>query len=149
MSVPFRILRDAGEEANRQEIGPWMKQHDTAPRLVLVEFGIVAIFSVGMLLPRALRRASERDGVLAIGGGAPLAVGLLGLWLVSSQPVAVRCFPRGSMVSTRLWWGGSLGGGSATGMMTPEGTTSRLFVVGAQTYRYRCQSGELVAFEGD
>lgn len=79
--------------------------------------------------------------------GALLAVGMLVVWVVSSQPPAVRCLRGGSSSSDRAWWGGSSGGGdSGSGSVAPGGGSSGSFSSGGQTVVYACRDGRLVSF---
>ncbi len=120
--------------------------------------GIVALASVGILfllagaglcilLVRVAQDTRPVQVVPSILSGTVLSLAVGVVLLVSSQPRMVTCFSAGgSGVATRYWWGGGASSETSKMWSSPDGTGGGWFTVDGNTYRYRCQSGQLVEF---
>lgn len=121
-------------------------------------FGLLAIFSIGLLLlvgavallvpmMRLLRRASAIPAGASLVTGALLGFGLVVVWVVSSQGPMVECSPNGVSESERAWWGGGLSGSSSgSGSVYPNGSAHGTITTNGHTYTYSCLAGKLVSF---
>jgi hypothetical protein len=124
----------------------------------LFMLGLLAIFSIGLLLlvgsvilllpvARLLRGASAAQAGTSVLTGALLGLGLVVVWVVSSQPPIVGCSSNGVSESTRAWWGGSFSG-TSSGRDTVDlnGAAHGTITTGGHTYTYSCTDGQLDKF---
>ncbi|HSH59122.1 MAG TPA: hypothetical protein VK988_05665 [Acidimicrobiales bacterium] len=130
----------------------------TAVASALFLFGILAIFSIGILLLAAgvgtlvvlFRRVTPggRSVVLPAASGIAMAVGLLVGLVISSQGPIVECLPGGAVGSSvGNWWGGGPSRTSDSSILSPDGVATGTIEVGSARYHYECRNGALVNFE--
>jgi hypothetical protein len=124
----------------------------------LFVLGLLAIFSIGLLLligsvvlllpvTRLLREASATHAGASLVTGALLGLGLVVVWVVSSQGPMVQCSSNGVSESERAWWGGGLSGSSSgSDTVYPNGAAHGTITTGGHTYTYSCRAGKLVRF---
>jgi hypothetical protein len=129
-----------------------------AVTVALFVFGLLAIFSIGLLLligsvvlllpvTRLLRGASATEAGASLVTGALLGLGLVVVWVVSSQGPMVQCSSNGVSESERAWWGGGLSGSSSgSDTVYPNGAAHGTVTTGGHTYTYSCRAGKLVKF---
>lgn len=120
---------------------------------LLIAFGLLAILSVGLpilvlgivLTATVARRWPNGASRWLLVSGPVLAVGIVGLIVLSAQQPVVTCETEGVSTATPLWLGGGGSSGSGEGS-SASSVHSGTETLGTQTFAYVCDGDRLVDF---
>ena len=131
-----------------------VRRHDVALLSALVAstvaFGVLAIFSFGVLLLLAgvgiamvLARRSSDAGPWAMTSGVAMAIGLVTAALLAIQRPVAECPGNGVHMRSSIWSPGPSSGSVQGG---PGGDSTGTVTQGRATYTFACRDGHLVEF---